>query len=74
MISAVVCTLFLDIPDPVTTNRGLVAPSEADCAIASQMGGRGGAKGEGLTPEFGPERFCGGHDSGRRSDPLGATR
>jgi ACS family tartrate transporter-like MFS transporter len=29
VISAVVCALFLDIPDPVTTNRGLVAQSEA---------------------------------------------
>jgi len=28
VISAVVCALFLDIPDPVTTNRGLVAQSE----------------------------------------------
>jgi MFS transporter, ACS family, tartrate transporter len=27
VISAVVCALFLDIPDPVTTNRGLVAQS-----------------------------------------------
>lgn len=29
VISAVVCALFLDIPDPATTNRGLVAQSEA---------------------------------------------
>ncbi len=29
VISAVVCALFLDIPDPVATNRGLVAQSEA---------------------------------------------
>jgi MFS transporter, ACS family, tartrate transporter len=30
VISAVVCALFLDIPDPVTTDRGLVAQSGAD--------------------------------------------
>jgi ACS family tartrate transporter-like MFS transporter len=29
VISAVVCALFLDIPDPIATNRGLVAQSEA---------------------------------------------